>query len=51
MSSKVNYTTKPVSIADINKQWLLIDATNCFLGRLSSKVVNILLGKKQDSVP
>ena len=47
MSSKVNYTTKPVSIADINKQWLLIDATNCFLGRLSSKVVNILLGKNK----
>lgn len=47
MSSKINYTTKPASVDAVKKQWLLINATGCFLGRLASQVVNILLGKNK----
>jgi large subunit ribosomal protein L13 len=36
------YSAKP---SEINKKWLIIDAKNVVLGRLASKVANILRGK------
>ncbi len=36
------YMAKP---SDINKEWLLVDATDVPLGRLATKVANLLRGK------
>lgn len=36
------FTMKP---ADVKRRWLLIDATDLVLGRLSSRIANILRGK------
>ena len=44
-SSKVIKQTKSVSVKDVKKQWLLIDAENIVLGRLASTVSKILRGK------
>jgi len=44
-SSKVIKQTKSVSVKDVKKQWLLVDAENIVLGRLASTVSKILRGK------
>ena len=44
-SSKVIKQTKSVSVKDVKKRWLLIDAENIVLGRLASTVSKILRGK------
>ena len=44
-SSKVIKQTKSVSVKDVKKRWLLIDAENVVLGRLASTVSKILRGK------
>ena len=36
------YTAKP---SDITKEWLIVDATNVPLGRLATRVANLLRGK------
>lgn len=41
----LSYKTRPVSPADITKEWVIIDATDQVLGRLCSKVAKILRGK------
>lgn len=38
---------KTVTLKNNNKQWYLIDATNQNLGRLSTKIASILIGKDQ----
>nr|YP_009298073.1 ribosomal protein L13 [Plocamium cartilagineum]AOM68011.1 ribosomal protein L13 [Plocamium cartilagineum] len=38
---------KTVALKHNNKQWYLIDATNQNLGRLSTKIASILIGKDQ----
>ncbi len=48
MSSKV-FKTKSLKKEGVNKDWLLVDATNEALGRLSSKVAKILRGKHKPS--
>ena len=41
----LSYKTVSANKATVNKEWVVIDATNEILGRLSSKVANILRGK------
>jgi len=48
LSSKV-FKTKSLKKEGVNKDWLLVDATNEALGRLSSKVAKILRGKHKPS--
>ncbi len=43
--SELSYKTQSVKKDDIQKEWLLVDATDQVLGRLSSKVAKILRGK------
>lgn len=47
MLNNFNNSFKTVSACrcDIHKKWVVVDATNCFLGRLASQVANILIGK------
>ena len=40
-------STKFITMSDVEQKWILIDATDCILGRLSVEVVNLLRGKKQ----
>jgi len=48
----LSYKTKSVTPATIDKQWVVIDATDQVLGRLCSKVAKILRGKyKPDFTP
>ena len=42
---KVSYKTKSANSETVNKEWLLIDATDQVLGRLSSEVAKLLRGK------
>ena len=43
----LSYKTVSANRATVNKQWILIDAENEVLGRLSSKVAKILRGKNK----
>lgn len=48
----LSYKTKSATPATIQKEWVLIDATDQVLGRLCSKVAKILRGKnKPDFTP
>ena len=39
--------TKSYKNTDIEKKWLLLDASNKTLGRLSAKISSILMGKNK----
>lgn len=41
----LSYKTVSANKATVNKEWVVVDATNEVLGRLASKVANILRGK------
>ncbi len=43
----LSYKTKSANKQTVEKEWLLIDAENEILGRLASKVANILRGKNK----
>jgi large subunit ribosomal protein L13 len=45
----LSYKTKSANKQTVEKEWLLIDAENEILGRLASKVANILRGKNKPS--
>lgn len=45
----LSYKTVSANKATVNKEWVVIDASNEVLGRLSSKVANILRGKYKAS--
>ncbi len=38
-------TTLSTRPADVNRQWRLVDASDCVLGRLASRVATVLRGK------
>jgi large subunit ribosomal protein L13 len=40
-----NKTTRSIKAADITKNWVLIDANNVRLGKLSTKIASLLMGK------
>jgi large subunit ribosomal protein L13 len=42
---KVSYKTKSANSTTVNKEWVLIDATDMVLGRLASEVAKLLRGK------
>jgi large subunit ribosomal protein L13 len=49
---KVSYKTKSANSNTVNKEWVLIDATDMVLGRLASEVAKLLRGKhKPDFTP
>ena len=41
----LSYKTVSANNATVNKEWLVVDATNEVLGRLASKVAKLLRGK------
>lgn len=43
----LSYKTVSASKANVDKQWLLIDATDQVLGRLASKVAKVIRGKNK----
>lgn len=43
----LSYKTVSANKATVNKQWLLIDATDQVLGRLASKVAKVIRGKNK----
>lgn len=43
----LSYKTVSANKANVDKQWLLIDATDQVLGRLASKVAKVLRGKNK----
>ncbi len=43
----LSYKTTSLNSATVNKEWVLIDATNEVLGRLASQVAKILRGKNK----
>jgi large subunit ribosomal protein L13 len=45
----LSYKTISANKATVNKEWLLVDAEGETLGRLSSKVANLLRGKHKPS--
>jgi large subunit ribosomal protein L13 len=45
----LSYKTKSVRKEDANKDWVIVDAENLVLGRLSSKVASVLRGKHKAS--
>ncbi len=45
----LSYKTISANAATIDKQWVVIDATNEVLGRLASQVAKILCGKNKPS--
>ena len=45
----LSYKTKSAKAATVLKEWFVVDATNEVLGRLSSKVAQILRGKYKPS--
>ena len=47
----LSYKTISSNAATVNKEWVVIDATNEVLGRLASQVAKILRGKNKPSVP
>lgn len=44
-----SYKTISANASTVNKEWYVIDATNEVLGRLSSQVAKILMGKNKPS--
>ena len=48
-SSKFIKQTKSLKTSEISKKWILIDAEGVVLGRLASKVANLLRGKHKPS--
>ena len=44
-----SYKTQSANAATVNKEWLVIDATDLVLGRLASRVAMILRGKHKPS--
>lgn len=42
---RLSYKTIPAKLSNIKKEWLLIDATDQYVGRLASQVAFILKGK------
>ena len=42
---KNKYTTLSAKPSDVKKEWLLVDASGAFLGRMASKVAKIIRGK------
>jgi large subunit ribosomal protein L13 len=48
----LSYKTISLNAATVNKEWVVIDATNEVLGRLASQIAKILCGKnKPDYTP
>ncbi|MDD4385860.1 MAG: 50S ribosomal protein L13 [Bacteroidales bacterium] len=45
----LSYKTVSANDATVEKEWIVVDATNEVLGRLASKVANILRGKYKPS--
>ena len=45
----LSYKTISSNAATVNKEWVVIDATNEVLGRLASQVAKILRGKNKPS--
>ena len=45
----LSYKTVSTNDATVEKEWIVVDATNEVLGRLASKVANILRGKYKPS--
>ncbi len=45
----LSYKTVSANKATVNKEWVLVDAENMVLGRLSSKVAMIIRGKHKPS--
>ena len=45
----LSYKTISANAATVNKEWVVIDATNEVLGRLSSQIAKILRGKHKPS--
>ena len=45
----LSYKTVSANRATVTKEWVLVDATDVVLGRLSSKVAKILRGKNKPS--
>ena len=45
----LSYKTVSANQATVNKEWVVVDATNEVLGRLASKVAKILRGKNKPS--
>ena len=45
----LSYKTISANAANVDKQWVLIDATDAVLGRLASQVAKILRGKNKPS--
>ncbi|MFO8000808.1 MAG: 50S ribosomal protein L13 [Marinilabilia sp.] len=41
----LSYKTKSASQATINKEWVVVDATDMVIGRLSTRVAKLLRGK------
>jgi large subunit ribosomal protein L13 len=39
--------TQPAKIADVNRDWYLVDADNKVLGRVATQIANILRGKNK----
>ena len=46
---QLSYRTISANKATVQKEWVVIDATDKVLGRLSSQIVNILRGKNKPS--
>lgn len=48
----LSFKTVSANKATVNKQWVVVDATDAILGRMSSKIAKILRGKyKPDFTP
>lgn len=45
----LSYKTKSANKATVNKEWVLVDATDKVLGRLASEVAMIIRGKRKPS--
>lgn len=44
---QLSYKTISANKATVNKEWVVVDATDKVLGRLTSQIVNILRGKNK----
>jgi len=47
--STLSYKTLSIKPAEVNKQWIVIDAENQIVGRVATKAANILRGKHKPS--
>ncbi len=45
----LSYKTKSIRKEDVERDWYIVDATNLTLGRLSSKIAQVLRGKHKPS--